>query len=506
MRSHLRIAALILVLSCLYFPATWSGELADFYGDTVAYLYAAQAYAPYLPADPIVEDIAANSQFPPGYPALLMLTGCAANLHCAHAVTTLCLMAAFVAFYVWLLTTGMGRGLAVAAVAVLALFPHTFLQSLTLYSDSLYLALSLAFLSALRRATDTGAMSWYALAAVMLAAAMLTRTMGIALYVAMAATLWRHRPGQWTILLALPAVPALLWAAVHQPQYSYTDGLLLQYPVHDARAFMTQLAYQALATGEASLRVVLQTPALKWVVAVLWGAGLVLAIRRLLQWHGDAAYLLAHLLITVLWPFPEQSIRFTWMIAPLLIGYLLLAAQAFAGGRGGGRRWLPAVIVGVFAILTVPTAVLHVQRYRMADLGQVPAAKRLPAWYDPDLRQALTWTQRHFAFLDALQAIEHAVPAGECVLTTKPHLVAFYARRRGVLVPFDRVPDPGFERALRESGCRYIVFLDHGSKIFPTPQYPLERVRSRIVARQVFESEVPGATVTLGKLVTGRES
>jgi hypothetical protein len=174
------IAWLIAGLAALYLPWTWSDQLASLGGDSAVYVLSAEHYAPYLPPDTLAADIARHALFPPLYALLLAATGGAADLHVAHAVTTLCLLAAVAAFFATLVAMGVPRAIGLVTVALFALLPGTLEQALQLKSEIPYLALTLAGLAALARASARANARDYWVATALLAAALLTRSAGVA--------------------------------------------------------------------------------------------------------------------------------------------------------------------------------------------------------------------------------------------------------------------------------------------------------------------------------------
>ncbi|MEK6806996.1 MAG: hypothetical protein AABY95_10165 [Pseudomonadota bacterium] len=119
-------------------------------------------------------------------------SGGAINFLIAHSVTTLCLLAAFVMFYCWLIALELGPARAMG-VALFALMPGTFLQSFYPHPEGLYGALVFVALTSVLKAEATADRRTFWVVSVAIAVALVTRTVGVTLLPALALTLLRHR-------------------------------------------------------------------------------------------------------------------------------------------------------------------------------------------------------------------------------------------------------------------------------------------------------------------------
>lgn len=484
LQRHTPAAALLLLLAAGYGVFTWSEQLGDFGGDSAAYVLTAQSYAPYLPTAPAASEIARDTIYPPLYPLWLMAFGGADDLQLAHAATTAAMLAAFAAFYGWLLAIGVSAPLAAAGMAVFALLPGTVLQSLLLHSESLYLACSLAGLAALSRGV-AGRTRWYWIAAALIAAALLTRTAGVALLPALAVTLWRARPPQAWAMAAVAVLPALAWRLWHQEGGSYALLLLRRYAGTDAGSFLQRVSGNASAFFDGLVGNWVQVPSLQVVPALLLTLSAVVGLVRLWRLEPDAWYVLAYAAMVALWPYRESS-RFAWVLSPVLLGYLLcLAERSWPSAHAGAKPWRQRVPTGflltVFALTLLPGLALTVQRFRHPLAQESPALRHYPEWYVPDVADAILYTQRHRQLIDAMRAVGDAIPADDCVLSIKPSLTALYAGRRSRPPPDINADAAAFEDQLERSGCTLAMLLPYRSGTYPRHYYPLDRLDARLV-------------------------
>lgn len=480
------MALVTIVLATVFLPWTWSDQLASLGGDSAVYMLSARHYAPYLPADPVWQAADAGSPYPPLYPLLLVLSGGAADPHLAHAATTLCLLAAFIAFYAWLIAIGLGRSLSIATVVLFACLPGTVQQAMQLHSESLYLALSLAGLALLARPAQPGRQAGGWRVAATFAAAVLTRTAGIALLAAFLPAMLRERrlwPGAGLLLAA--AAPAALWSLGWRgSQQGYGQGFLL-YGGKDWTEIAAALVRNGNSFVEGMVLNVLQAPAFEAVALAVILLAAVVAVVRLLRGCADAWYVGAYLFLMTVWPYPAEAQRFAWVLMPLVLGYAVWGAQQAARRRAGrAGRLLP--VAGpwvVWLALALPTAVaftLAMQRAFHPLTREVPGLRHLPEWYGPELMGSLRAGEFHLGIAESLRVLGNSVPEGECILSIKPSTVAYYTHHVSKSPPGPNTDDSAFEAELARMDCRYLLLLDAASPSYPQPYYPATRLRGRL--------------------------
>jgi hypothetical protein len=164
-----------------------------------------------------------SAAFAPLYPALVAVLG---RLFFGHyivaglVVSLLCCLGAFLLLY-RLAEDRLGADGAARSVLYLAIFPMAlFLQAV--YSESLFLLLSLAAFALAERGRFAGA-------GIVTGLAILTRAAGLALLPALAVLAWRHREriralGKLALALPVAAIyPLVLWQQVGHP-FAFSDA------------------------------------------------------------------------------------------------------------------------------------------------------------------------------------------------------------------------------------------------------------------------------------------
>lgn len=493
--SAWRARALWLLAAVLALPLTWSTELADLGGDSATYVLTARHFAPYLAPDGIAAAFAADSQFPPGYPLLLALTGGAADLRLAHAATAACLLAALAATHALLRALQVPRALALATTALFALLPGTLPPLLTLKSEPLYAALSLGGLALLVRATAGGRPAMLYPATALLAAALLTRSAGWALLPALLIASIRVRPRGWPWLPVAMVAPALAWSRLF-PGAGYGE----MFRVLGSREPLAIAASLLDNAGVAAWGVaanVLQAPALWVALLPLAALAIAVAARRLVHLAPDAWYLAAYVGMLVVWPFPEEAQRFAWVVVPVCLGYAVLgAAQIAARLPGVARRATAWSAPALLAVLVAPSCAVAIQR---AASAAEPGVARLPEYYEARAGAGFH-AQIHLGIVDALREIAPSMPADGCTYAISASVVSLHTGRMARSMPVAHLGTAPFEAA---GGCSHVLLLPLTNRLYPEALYPLDLLGARleVVAARAARPDVAGSPfVALARL------
>ena len=478
------LAALLLALASLYLWLNGYEELGSGHGDGLIYLVTARHYAPYWPADALAETWAAATQFPPLYSALLAATGGTFDFRLAHGATTLCLIGAFAAFYAWLVRLGIARARAGAMTVVFGLAPGTFLQSFYLHPEGLYVALTFTALALLALGEERPRASLYWAASAAVAATILTRTVGVALLPALAIALIRGRPRAWPAMLAAAIAPAALWNFLHDPPWSYADTLRAYYLEAPPEAILATLTSSigSDATGLADNLV--GSTRLRWVVVLLGAIAAGVALLRFFRARPDAWYVFAYVAVLVIWPFPEEARRLSWVLLPFLLGYVAWAGERLAERAPAALRrlrpglgWAP---VAVLALVVLPEFILLMARATHPLARAEPAYRHFPEWYEAPLTPAQWLTEVQRGTMAALRSYGPRIPQGECAFSTMPLIAAFHTGRDVRPPPLESTDQRTFEQETRRIGCRYFIFTMDSGRGYLQFHYPLDRVRDRI--------------------------
>lgn len=452
------IVTLLVAVVCASFVRQQG--LSTFADDSVSYLVMAQVFSPWQAASPSVAEAYAREAFyPPLLPLLLAVTGAAHDIARAQLLEALLLAACLPLVYLLAQRWLQSRWAAFAVVLVAASLPSLWLQAKGILSEPLFCLLLLFALWACERQPGR---PW--LMALLLAALVLTRTMGLALVGAYG--LWafsrKGRTMPERVHAVVPALVALLayaaWVVLRPAQTADENvRLLLERGPWLGGELAASITRQAQAIAEGWVG----SLTLFWVERqplrlVLAGAAGVLALAglalRFVEGRADAWISAAYLAVFLAWPFHEQMLRFLFPLMPVLLLYAFEAGGRLAD-RLGRKPALAHVLVAMLLLsLTAPALAFVHQRARAGG----PHAQ-VADWYrTPDLKEARARAQVHLDLFADMETIRRLTQPGDRVMWVAPSYLALLADRRGVRAPSSALPADQYGEQVRKAGPDYI--------------------------------------------------
>ena len=490
-KRHRGLLAVLAAVAAAYFFWGGSRNIGDLLGDGPSYLMLAEHLSFLGDKDPVWDHVGALSRFPPGYPLLLAICGASADLWRAHAVTILCLPLALLAYYLWLLEQGFNRTQSTLLVILIALLPSTLWQGLRIQSEYLYLALSALALLLLNRCQRSPGRSTPYAAALVIAAAILTREVGLSLLPSLALCLRRVSARTALIGLAIAVLPFVDWHVLHHAPVTYSQILAGTYGGNAFQQIKDQLAAElpALRLGFSSALSQREPPlALSDILGLVCLAA---ACWRALQFKPDAVYAAANIVILAFWPFPEESSRFLWVLMPiLLVQPPLLLAQ---WRRQSCSASIPAAALVLIAAtvlsMTLPAVYFVAGRYRTVAAFPIRDAHSQLNWYLNDVGQAVIGSAEEEAIIDALSYAQTVVPTDDCILSPRYDIAAYFSRRRSYEYAFPDASNAAFDQRIHAVDCHYALVYAVTDRIFSVPMYPAGRMAA--YSDVVWRSELP---------------
>jgi 4-amino-4-deoxy-L-arabinose transferase-like glycosyltransferase len=483
-RGPAALAALAVAAGVLAAVFLWQPGMDSLHDDSVSYLVMAQAFSPWHASDPVIRAALPHEPYPPLFPLLLALAGGAYDWRIAHAVVAVAFAASV--FFLGLHArhvTGSAR-LALIAALVYALLPGSWLNAKGILSEFPYMALvfaTLAYHARLgeRRATRREALTLGAL----VAAAMLTRTIGAALAAALVASeIWRAarlrdalRLKSLALVPLVALVPVLAWYLLRpsagDDAYVASGSVMLHGATEDTiRWLQGSVETNASALAGAWLNALLifwgdpSKPA--YLLAVALGVfGLGATLVRAARGYADALYCLLYLGVLVFWPYPGQMYRLAFPLVPLLLVNAFWAARALLARFGPAWSERGAAYAAILPLAVCVPAVLFyiVERARMPDPQAAKLSHRktdIAEFYRiPSGPGAQAYAHREIEVFGDMQRIRESTPPGARVMWYTPNYVSLLARRPGV--PLTRPANPAELAAqLRATGADYLYLAD----------------------------------------------
>lgn len=464
-----------------YVVLSWSHHVATLGGDSAQYLLAAQYFSPYQPNSAAVDFYSKLIIYPPLFPWILGLIGAGESILVAHLFVAACVLGSIAALYGFLRIEALPPRRAAVAAMLFGLLPGTLLMSLDVWTENLYLLLSLLALLGASRAEKRGETGNWVLSATAVGLAGLTRAAAVPLLAAFCLHLLIRRPWRWPALMALALLPFCIWVVIGSAGQTgiggYTDHLLnrygdaawtqfLGYALTELRALLDAWLFAWLLEG--------RNPALVWIVLGFGVLCLTAAAIRLVRLRFDAIYVTLYLGMLMVWPHPEEALRYGYVLLPVLMAQGLVLLHAMWPVALRRYAWVPVLLL---ALAVLPSLALMVQRFTEPLPSDAAAGKRTWGWFRGNRVEARQGALEHARTLAHLAELGQVVPPEDCVFSIKPPLVMLYASRVSKPPPKSSVSESRFKEEISHCGFAHVV--PFGSPNFAEPFYPLERLGAR---------------------------
>jgi hypothetical protein len=461
-RGHAALIVLACITAAFAVAFTWQHGIASLYDDSVSYLVMAQAMSPWESAPAPIAAAFPDQRYPPLFALWLGVMGGAYDWRIAHAWVALSFAAGVL--LLGLLARDVLRAWwpAFAAALVFACMPGAWLNVKGILTEFPYIEVSLATLIAYRCVAARPERGRLALLAALLAAAALTRTIGVALIAAVAiAEGWHWLRGRNLARLrgfAIACGAAILalgaWYVLRpaggEDAYASFSSAVARNTVDRGPGWLAGLVANNLSSiVDAWLTAMLIFWGEPWkpgfLIACFFGvSGVAGVVWRAARREADAIYVLVFAAILAAWPFPGQMYRLALPAFPLVAMNALWLWQELLGRIDPARaaRW-SAIAAGaplVMAFLALgyiamrpsdkPSEELAVG-YRVTDIAEYYRIPYLPSAYAVALAEV--------GVIADMQRIGASTPDGATVMWYLPEYVAVLAGRRGVAL--DRPSD-----------------------------------------------------------------
>ena len=456
-RAHVALGALAAVAGIFAASFAWQAGLASLYDDSVSYLVMAQAFSPFGPASAAIAAALPREKYPPLFPLLIAFGGGAYDWRIAHAWVA----ASFAASVFFLgiharQATGSAR-IGWAAALVFAWMPGVWLNMKGILSEFPFMALTFATLAChYRLSARPATLRGYAGLGVLLAAVMLTRTIGVALLAAIAvAEAWRyvkHRePGRlrfvaWAV--AIPVLAVALWyvlrpAGGEDAYLAFSTGMAQGTAERGVTWALGIMSLNLSALADAWLTAILIYWGEPWrpgfIIATLVGAsGAAGTLWRALRGEADALYVLAFVAILAAWPFPGQMYRLALPVLPLVALHALWVWQRLMARIAGEE---PALAWGALASIVPLLVCVPAVLFYVAGRAEAPGDVVAVGYRKSDIAEFYRIPDRASAEANALQQIEvfedmeqirRTTPESARVMWYAPGYIALLAGRHGI--------------------------------------------------------------------------
>jgi 4-amino-4-deoxy-L-arabinose transferase-like glycosyltransferase len=443
-RYRAALAAVAIVAGVVAICFSWQPGLASLFDDSVSYLLMAQAFSPFHGPSPVVLEAARYERYPPFFPFLLAISHGAFDWRLAHALVATCFAASVFLLGVHTRAISGSARLAVVAAIIYAILPGTWLNLKGILSEFPYMALTFAALAfhQHRRDKPPDAKSSIALG-LLLAAVLLTRSVGVTLVAAVAIdeglhylrTRERTRLRGLVLALAFPLFAGALWFAL-RPVGGGED------PYESAWTLLS-IGVNASALVDAWLNALLIYWGEPWMPAFIGAcaiglAGLSATLWRAFHGESDGLYCVLFLLALLSWPYPGQMYRLAFPIVPLLIVNALWSVRQQIGRRwdvAAAERWTPVVALLPLALCTPALFFIATRASATEQAGAGDPLADIAEFYRiPDWRSAVWTATMELGVLEDMERIRGSTPESSRIMWFVPAYMALLANRRGALL------------------------------------------------------------------------
>ena len=477
-------------------------------GDNAAYMTLAESLRTgqgyrdlYLPSAP------RHAQYPPLYPAILALVGGMGGGLIVFKVLSGLLTAGSVLILFLLARSRLRDSAALAVTVPFALSPLLLYYSHWVLSEAAFVTLTLLALFAAERSDEEESVRerlWFGVSVGGAVLAYLTRAAGLPLILALLVVVaWRRQPIRLGALAAAVAPVLVGWwvwgrAVGSENPAVYGSNFLLVNPyapeqgfagpgdllvrvVENLRLYSVEVLPQALAgrqpPGPLALLALLTALAVLALAVVAWG-------RSVRKPRALEAFTFFYFGLLCVWPQVWTDQRFLLPLLPVVLLYAGMGlVWCFDFMRWERPRWAIPAFCALLALLALPdvtrTALENracVRLYRQGDrLACYP-----PAWR---------------AFVQSAEWVRDNTAADAIVISRKPRLFYYFARRRGDVYPFT-TDESEMQAFLDSVGADFVVVAGLSATTF---RYLVPFIRSKqdrfVLAHRVGEG--PGSTYVL---------
>jgi hypothetical protein len=431
------ISILFAVYSFTIINFVWIDGLSSFASDSANYMAMALYMSPWQEPTAAIKAIWPYQFYPPFFPIVLALTGTAHSLVAAHILTTAFLLASLPLIYFFSRQCFATHWQAISITVIFSLSPSTWLNTLGILSENLYLFLSFIVLLMFNR-IRTLDYRLISLFGILLAALILTRSIGIAMFIAyliVGFILWQKKKLQTgkyflpiVIVIAIKLLAKLLGKSILPVPY-IIQLKLLDFTIQPEMLVDTWFAsWQYYWVDDLII-----PHFFVLFLGVLACTGLIIRLRLL---KIDAFYLLVYLGILLVWPHPGQALRFIYPVHALLIIYAFYSVHIVLNKLATITKDRVILILLLISFATIgPTLSFSWNRYH---LGKEYGYHQIYEFYKlHDIKHARYIASIETTMFDDMKLIESMTKTEDTVFHFTPVYVALLANRQSITLEFN---------------------------------------------------------------------
>ena len=477
----------VALVTAFLISITYGDQTVGFLSDDAMYLLIAEMYSPWpiQKNDTVLAFIRSEYPFPPVYPFYLMLFGSHSQTPVlAASVTVMSLATALCLFGLWIRREQQSTAQALLLMSLLCLTPATLLLSQGLWSEFLFMCFLYAALFIV--AAESSSRNSLLLAALMLALASLTRSIGVVFLAAfMLYVIVNRRPNR-LLLISVSLLPFIIWnlsRSITGDNAAYWEIIVNLFSAETSTDMgpgfisKTDMIIRGLYwqfTGVEDARALPTSHLIGiWLFMLLAAPGF---WQRLLKRKLDAFALPIYLFTVIIWPYESIYFvsRFLYPVFPLLLFY---AATSCNGLHITALNRIVIVATAMLTVFLCFTSSSQLIQRAYTDMGEeLNDFRRSRTWLKTlSIDAATTEAKTSREVLNIYRRLTSMVPQNECVYAFQTPLVMLHAGRMAKSMPEPNSSKREFD--FRMSYCRFILAtaLTDNEGVYP-PYYPMQRL------------------------------
>jgi hypothetical protein len=418
--------------------------------------------SPWQDASLPVQAIWPTQDYPPFFPLLLAISGAAHSFIAAHILTTVFLICALPLVYLFAHQCIDNHWIALSITILFAISPSTWMNILGILSENLYIFISLLIILLFPRLNQSSTKITI-LFGVLLAMLILTRTIGLSMFVAYLITAF-YMVRNGSLKLNKYIIPIGITIFIN----------VLAKIIHDSSVpsqYISQL--EDLIFGE-QLKALIDAWTTAWLyywldeynipyifVLVLGAFAIIGLVQRLISLKFDAVYITLYLCILLIWPHPGQATRFIYPVQAILLIYAFQFIFSFFKYKTSITADKPLFVLILFAFaLFLPTLSYTWVRH---GIGEKLGYQHIKEFYrTPDLKQAKIDSAIQKIMFSDMEKIKHVTEPSDVILYYEPAYITLLANRYSEKITFTHYGNEHYE--LDNRGDAKYVYL---SKLHP---------------------------------------
>jgi Gpi18-like mannosyltransferase len=482
-----------------------------FWTDSFIYLLQADYFSNWNTEHlPVLDQAMAYRSFPPLYPLYLSILGAGSdNIILASMATSILLLPACLFYINWQIKEGLDKVSALINAAIFLLLPSTLLYSTELWSENLYLFFVLSTLWCFSKSNNIS-VKWLYLSAFACGLALVTRSVGISLAIALLIAVYRQDKRRTIFTALVIFVPSLIWAlvsnAINYDQTYFNHGFLERYKsfvnayggVWAGISTIIQFQLKTFWFGlqlQFNTIVNIGTAVLASLVTI---TACIALCRRIMVLSLDALYVVLYLGLIFIWNFSDQNVRFIYVIMPIVLFYTQVTTSSlFKQGNKNINFFINLSIPLLIIVTILPCLMFMTNRITTHPGEQVPYIINDRFWLTGLDTEKI---YKHLIFkkrlIESAIELKEIVPEDECIYSIHQEFVMLYSKRKSIIPPLQKVNQEEFVKELTQ--CRY-MFIVASAHRKQTPLYPVDRVKniSWILRQSFYPSEYDNEIISV---------